>query len=748
MRKIYLGFIASIFATVAVAQPTLEFNVPSVANATTQVRAPNGTSSHTTVRAHLIIPASEITTITNGTAIISLGFNYAADVNLGATGNIQFYMENTTDATNVKSGTWATAITGMTSVYSGAYSIPAGTVATSVSVPISSFTYTGGGLYIAYDYVGSTFSAAPATYQANNTLAGGLKSAADPTAVAPLTVSPSAFRPQMRLGIANPYTNELSVVNSLITGYINPLQGSTQSVVATIKNSSIGTRTNVNVNLNVTGANTLATTQVIPTLAPGATTQITFSGLTFANSGAQDVTVSVDADEDNSNNTITRGQMVSCDTMGYATTDPMSTNIGYNTGSGILAIKLTSPVVPTKATGVSVYIAEGAGNSVKGVLLNAAGQIIDSSASVTLTAGQMDTYVNFPFLGNQNLAASAAFYIGIRQTANATTGYFPVGTQDPADIPAGRVYGFTANGGAETEYTFLGTLMVKAIVAGSFETTKTPASGQICSGSSATLIATPGFSNYNFFVNGASVQNGTATALAVTPASSMQFYVIGDYNSCSFTSLADSIKVVSVIQNAVTENICAGGSYIFNNATITNPGTYTGTFLSAGGCDSTVTLTLTMTTVDKTTTVAGKIITATQAGATYQWINCANNAAIAGKTSQSFTADSTGSYAVIVTLNGCSDTSACVAISFADVTEIQDLYNVNLYPNPTSDNVNITSSVLLNDIQVTDLNGKVILSQKVNGMSTTVNLTNLETGIYMVILNSEKGSVTKQVVRK
>ena len=103
MKKIYLGFMASIIATIGLAQPTLEVNLPELSNSTTQLRAPNATASQTTMRAHLIIPANEITTIANGTAIISLGFNFEPNNCTGATGNIQFYMENTADITNVKS---------------------------------------------------------------------------------------------------------------------------------------------------------------------------------------------------------------------------------------------------------------------------------------------------------------------------------------------------------------------------------------------------------------------------------------------------------------------------------------------------------------------------------------------------------------------------------------------------------------------------------------------------------------------
>lgn len=61
-----------------------------------------------------------------------------------------------------------------------------------------------------------------------------------------------------------------------------------------------------------------------------------------------------------------------------------------------------------------------------------------------------------------------------------------------------------------------------------------------------------------------------------------------------------------------------------------------------------------------TTTVNGDTITADQDSASYQWIDCNYfNQSIPGATDQSYTPTVTGSYAVIITKNGCSYTSLC-----------------------------------------------------------------------------------------
>jgi hypothetical protein len=110
---------------------------------------------------------------------------------------------------------------------------------------------------------------------------------------------------------------------------------------------------------------------------------------------------------------------------------------------------------------------------------------------------------------------------------------------------------------------------------------------------------------------------------------------------------------------------------------------------NAAGCPLTTTLNLTINTVDVLTTVADPTITVNASGASYQWIDCSNgNAIIPGATAQSFTPTTNGNYAVIVTTANCSDTSACQTINSVGIDEM-DASNIEVYPNPTSDKVQI-----------------------------------------------------------
>ncbi|NRA10384.1 MAG: LamG domain-containing protein [Crocinitomicaceae bacterium] len=77
------------------------------------------------------------------------------------------------------------------------------------------------------------------------------------------------------------------------------------------------------------------------------------------------------------------------------------------------------------------------------------------------------------------------------------------------------------------------------------------------------------------------------------------------------------------------------------------------------------------TTINNNVTQAGALLTADQAGATYQWLDCDNSyAVIPGEIIQTYTPAVTGNYAVEVSMNGCVDTSACYLVDYSGVEEL------------------------------------------------------------------------------
>jgi hypothetical protein len=77
--------------------------------------------------------------------------------------------------------------------------------------------------------------------------------------------------------------------------------------------------------------------------------------------------------------------------------------------------------------------------------------------------------------------------------------------------------------------------------------------------------------------------------------------------------------------------------------------------------------------------------------------------------------------------------------------------SVKMYPNPATDILQIsTDNVLINTITIYDLKGSVVLlKNNIDSSEKNINITNLESGIYLVKITSENGksSVEKLVIK-
>ena len=71
-------------------------------------------------------------------------------------------------------------------------------------------------------------------------------------------------------------------------------------------------------------------------------------------------------------------------------------------------------------------------------------------------------------------------------------------------------------------------------------------------------------------------------------------------------------------------------------------------------------------------------------------------------------------------------------------------------PNPTSDFVNISNSdnIKVSSVKITDLNGRVVKQNNFDSVSDIkINVSDLSSGIYMMNINSNEGSVTKKIIK-
>jgi hypothetical protein len=74
----------------------------------------------------------------------------------------------------------------------------------------------------------------------------------------------------------------------------------------------------------------------------------------------------------------------------------------------------------------------------------------------------------------------------------------------------------------------------------------------------------------------------------------------------------------------------------------------------------------------------------------------------------------------------------------------------SIFPNPSNGIVSILNSenIQVNGVSITDLNGRIVKQIKYDNVSDIqVTITDLQTGVYMLTINSDKGSITKKVIK-
>lgn len=222
--------------------------------------------------------------------------------------------------------------------------------------------------------------------------------------------------------------------------------------------------------------------------------------------------------------------------------------------------------------------------------------------------------------------------------------------------------------------------------------------------------------------------------------------------SGNIVPLAGSDNSISAnYETTQTLTICDGESVTVGASVYTSTGIYQDIFTLASGCDSVINTDLTVENpIDISTTISLETIEVGETGATYQWLDCGNgNTEIAGATNQSYTASSNGSYAVVVTVNGCSDTSACMNINSTGVANLGNFETVTIFPNPSQGIFFIEMEGMSNynyTFNLFDITGKIVLSAELISSRTEIDTSKLLNGIYIVEIQTQSAKQQYRIV--
>ena len=215
-----------------------------------------------------------------------------------------------------------------------------------------------------------------------------------------------------------------------------------------------------------------------------------------------------------------------------------------------------------------------------------------------------------------------------------------------------------------------------------------------------------------------------------------------NYSGCNYIN--------SITPPTATDN-CLGTISGTPNVTfpITQDTTIIWTYTDNAGNIYTQTQTIIISPLDISTSLLYPTISANQVGVDYQWIYCITGNPIAGAVYQDFIPAVQGEYAVILSSGpNCIDTSACVMVSNVGFDENGLENELKIYPNPTSGELVVQYS--LNDIieiKIITMAGKEVYTcTNIDFPSTTLNLSLLAKGVYMVHIRTTQKEYNKRII--
>lgn len=199
------------------------------------------------------------------------------------------------------------------------------------------------------------------------------------------------------------------------------------------------------------------------------------------------------------------------------------------------------------------------------------------------------------------------------------------------------------------------------------------------------------------------------------------------------------------------QSACTSYLWMDGNTYVSSNNTATYILTNSVGCDSVITLDLTINT-DTTLTVSGGTITSNQASAnSFQWIDCDTNTPIAGATTNSYTPTQNGNYALVIDNNGCTDTTECVNISGIGFEEIGEDISIKIYPNPSQGvfNVELNAGVEIVEVVIFNQAGQRVSSIAGDQSNqTSIDMSFAEKGVYHMQVTTASSSFTQQIIKQ
>jgi PKD repeat protein len=205
-----------------------------------------------------------------------------------------------------------------------------------------------------------------------------------------------------------------------------------------------------------------------------------------------------------------------------------------------------------------------------------------------------------------------------------------------------------------------------------------------------------------------------------------------------------------------TVYVCSGESYTYHDGStednILSETSHVSKLVSNSTCDSNITTVVMVNSADADVSINGNELSAVTAGQSYRWLDCDNSYNFLGETNQTYTASSSGNYALEATRNSCVDTSDCENIIITFTENYSEINNgIELTPNPTTRFVNLGFSEELSNVTVEILNtkGHIVSTMNYNSLSDLqIDLSEFTSGVYVLNLRSAERTASFKIVKE
>ena len=438
------------------------------------------------------------------------------------------------------------------------------------------------------------------------------------------------------------------------------------------------------------------------------------------------------------NNMVTTTYTFTPNTGQCATTTTMTVTVSQQTP--------TFTQIPAVCSGSSLSLPATSSNGISGTWSPAVNNMATTTYTFTPNAGEcattttMTVTVTTPTTPTFNqipaICSGDAFSLPTTSSNGIT------GTWSPAiNNTATTTYTFTPTAGQCASATTMTVTVNNGTAIPTFVQVQA-----ICSGGSFSLPTTS--SNGIIGTWSPAINNTVTTTYTFTPnagqcaGTTTMTVTVNDNTTPEFTPVSSICSGESFSLPTLSNNGISGTwSPAFNNIATT---TYTFTPTS-GQCVQTITMTVVVNAVNAGASIQGNTLTAVATGAVYQWINCDDQQPIDGATNASFTPSESGSYAVIVTQNGCTDTSNCIQAGAVGISTLSN-ETVQLYPNPFEHEFTVSSgsTVIGASFTITDVYGNVVRTGIISEGQQRFNMREAAAGVYFILIDKYMIKFIKQ----